>query len=104
MYEETGSVHKSKNLRCLKRNLNFSHVYLERRQVLTTTLKVVRKTLEGSLVKQELEEKKVELIFINKFSVNTHWDKFFGWRKNRWMKYFKTDFNDFLMNFFMSTI
>ena len=98
-YEEIDSIHKSTIIRCLKKDMNFSYKRLERRPAPSTTPEAVRKTLEGALVQQKLEERKVELIFMDEFSVNTRRDKFFGWGKKGWKRYIKTDSNDFSMSF-----
>ena len=98
-YEEIDSIHKSTIIRCLKKDLNFSYKRLERRPAPATTPEAVRKTLEGALVQQKLEERKIELIFMDEFSVNTSRDEFFGWGKKGWKRYIKTDSNDFSMSF-----
>ena len=51
--------------------MNLSYKRLERRPAPAATQEAVRKTLEGALVQQKLEEKEIELIFMDEFSINT---------------------------------
>ena len=71
-FEELNRISSSTIARCLKKDLKYSYKILERKPAPTLTHDCTRRLLEGALIQKLLNEKKVELIYIDGFWVNTN--------------------------------
>ena len=66
-FGELNRISSSTIARCLKKDLKYSYKILERKPVPALTHDWTRRLLEGALIQKLLNEKKVELIYIDGF-------------------------------------
>ena len=66
-FEELNRIFCSTIARCLKKDLKYSYKILERKPATALTHDWTRRLLEGVLIQKLLNEKKVELIYIDGF-------------------------------------
>ena len=77
-FEELDKISISTVARCLKQDLRYSYKVLEMKPAQALTHDWTRRLLERALIQKLLDEKEVELIYIDRFWVNTNHHLFRG--------------------------
>ena len=101
-YPELGTVSRSTIRRSITKDLSYRYKKAVSRPKVKFTHDKIRSYFESASLLWNLDQNKIEVIFIDEFSINTRSFQFYGWAKRGKKPYLKRTDSGFMMSFIVA--